>query len=328
LRVLIRRPRALRFTAFAAACLTIVLAPQSRSLAQAQRIVRADDGFVLAIPTGWTERKDLGATAAMAPVAGTEAYVTVQVQHEPARAAVSEVLARVATKMKTSGGAQVVTSRFGTFLRRRAVLAELKDESARYRVIVIPRDPGDTSQDYYTLIAWCAPTSFARLQTSFDNAFAGFDVTAAAPPAAQEPAAPSSRASATSITSPEARAAFFARILSPRPVTNSAVPAAADAYRRGLIFAAQGAWTEAQQAFRDAEKKNDKEPEYILATAFAYLKLHKTNESQKRYQDLYKKDPANARALGFYHHLGFHDEDIKLVKLLTESGNDNPNRQP
>ena len=36
---------------------------------------------------------------------------------------------------------------------------------------------------------------------------------------------------------------------------------------------------------------------------------------------------ANARALGFYHHLGFRDEDVKLVKLLTESGSDNPNRQ-
>jgi GNAT superfamily N-acetyltransferase len=33
---------------------------------------------------------------------------------------------------------------------------------------------------------------------------------------------------------------------------------------------------------------------------------------------------ANARALGFYRHLGFHDEDVKLVKLLTESGSDNP----
>src|SRR5437867_1724130 len=35
----------------------------------------------------------------------------------------------------------------------------------------------------------------------------------------------------------------------------------------------------------------------------------------------------NGRALGFYHHLGFRDEDVKLVKLLTESGTDNPNRQ-
>ena len=36
---------------------------------------------------------------------------------------------------------------------------------------------------------------------------------------------------------------------------------------------------------------------------------------------------ANRRALGFYRHLGFRDEDVKLVKLLTESGRDNPNTQ-
>ena len=29
---------------------------------------------------------------------------------------------------------------------------------------------------------------------------------------------------------------------------------------------------------------------------------------------------ANGHALGFYHHLGYHDEDIKLVKLLEEPG--------
>ena len=36
---------------------------------------------------------------------------------------------------------------------------------------------------------------------------------------------------------------------------------------------------------------------------------------------------ANTRALGFYHHLGFRDEDVKLVKLLTESASENPSRQ-
>ena len=30
----------------------------------------------------------------------------------------------------------------------------------------------------------------------------------------------------------------------------------------------------------------------------------------------------NGRALGFYHHLGFRDEDVKLIKLLTESDSD------
>jgi GNAT superfamily N-acetyltransferase len=32
---------------------------------------------------------------------------------------------------------------------------------------------------------------------------------------------------------------------------------------------------------------------------------------------------ANARALGFYHHLGFREEDIKLVKLLEKPSGDN-----
>jgi GNAT superfamily N-acetyltransferase len=31
----------------------------------------------------------------------------------------------------------------------------------------------------------------------------------------------------------------------------------------------------------------------------------------------------NLRALGFYHHLGFRDEDVKLVKLLEKSGGGN-----
>jgi len=35
---------------------------------------------------------------------------------------------------------------------------------------------------------------------------------------------------------------------------------------------------------------------------------------------------ANTRALGFYHHLGFRDEDITLVKILEERGDVPPDR--
>lgn len=320
-----RGPLHTRLAVIATAWLAFVVCPGSTVLAQFQRIVRPDDGFVWAIPTGWTERGDLGATAGMAPAGGTEAYITVQVQREPTRAVVSDVLVRVATKMKTSANAPLITSRFGTFLNRRAILAELQDESAHYRVIVIPRDTGETSQDYYTFIAWCASTAYVRMQPAFDSALAGFEVTASAaptspatktapptaktpPPAAQKSTTPT-RPVSTAITTPETRSAFFARILTPRPAPAVAPPASnsdknqqklfegAEAYRKGLAFASQGAWAEAQQAFRDAEKKNDKEPEYVLSTAFAYLKVHKANESQKRYQDLYKKDPTDVRAL-------------------------------
>ena len=291
-----------RLAAGAAAWISLACWSTVSISAQPQQIARPADGFVLAIPAGWTERTDLGASAGIASASGTEAYVTVHVQREPAPADVSEVLARVVTKMKTSTGARVVSTRLGTFLKRRAVMAELQDDSARYRVVVIPRDPGDTSQIYYTLIAWCAPTAFNRLQLAFDSALAGFEVTAtgAAAPAADRPDAQ------RTATSPEVRGAFFTRLLTPRPGPGVAAPSpsgdrkgfeADEAYRKGMAFAAQSAWAEAQQAFRDAEKKNGQEREYILSTAFAYLKLHKANESRKRYQGIYKNDPTNARAL-------------------------------
>lgn len=107
----------------------------------------------------------------------------------------------------------------------------------------------------------------------------------------------------------DARTAFFDRILTPRegpavtaPVSKSDRDQqkrfeAAEIYRKGLVFAQQGAWREAETAFHDAERKNDKVPEYRLAAAFAYLKTHKPQEAFKRYEGFYKQDPANARAL-------------------------------
>ena len=92
------------------------------------------------------------------------------------------------------------------------------------------------------------------------------------------------------------RTAFFDRALAPREGPEGVTPAA-EAHRRGLEFARQGAWREAESAFHDAERKNDKIPEYKLSAAFAYLKTHKPNDAYKRYEDFYKKDPAHARAL-------------------------------
>jgi predicted Zn-dependent protease len=68
-------------------------------------------------------------------------------------------------------------------------------------------------------------------------------------------------------------------------------------YERGLVFARQGAWAEAEKAFRSAEKKNGDYPDYQFATAYAYLKLHRPDDAMKRYSKAYKKDPTNMRAL-------------------------------
>lgn len=72
---------------------------------------------------------------------------------------------------------------------------------------------------------------------------------------------------------------------------------AAAQYERGLVFFRQGAYKEAEQAFRQAENKDDKNLEYQLATAYTYLKLHKPDDALKRYSKIYKSDPTHLRAL-------------------------------
>lgn len=256
---------------------------------QAQQVVRASEGFVLAIPSGWRESVDLGGVAGLARADGSEVFVTVQMRQEPATALVADVMSRFVGRMRADGSVTVLSSRFGTFLNRRAAFAEIEDDGARFKLILIPRDTGDTSQHYFLLMGWTTAARFASVQSELDRVFAGFEVTA--PGAA--PAAPAPR---RTLVDTIAREAFFDRVLAPREGPEGVTPAA-EAHRRGLEFARQGAWREAESAFHDAERKNDKIPEYKLSAAFAYLKTHKPNDAYKRYEDFYKKDPAHARAL-------------------------------
>ncbi|MEW6321948.1 MAG: M48 family metalloprotease [Acidobacteriota bacterium] len=78
--------------------------------------------------------------------------------------------------------------------------------------------------------------------------------------------------------------------------TKSQLEAAAN-YDRGLVFLQQGAYKEAEQALRQAERRDDKNLDYQFAVAYAYLKLHRPDDALKRYQRIYKNDPTNLRAI-------------------------------
>lgn len=78
--------------------------------------------------------------------------------------------------------------------------------------------------------------------------------------------------------------------------TKNQIEAAAH-HERGLVFFQQGAYKEAEQAFRQAERKDDKNLEYQLSTAYTYLKLHKPDDALKRYSKIYKNDPTHVRAI-------------------------------
>lgn len=106
------------------------------------------------------------------------------------------------------------------------------------------------------------------------------------------------------------RVAYFDNVLAPQAGAAIDVPAplqakkpkdvaeAKAAYERGLVFVSQGAWKEAEKDLRTAEKKtSDDVQDYVFAAAYAYLKLHRADDALKRYEKIYKKEPANRRAI-------------------------------
>lgn len=150
--------------------------------------------------------------------------------------------------------------------------------------------------------------------------------TPGAPPQTRPPAARPSAQPIRPVMNEDARLAWLHARLEPGPCPEVAPAAAGDkeqqklvdaaqAYSRGLTFAAQGAWAEAQTAFRDAEKKNDKLDTFVFASAWAYLKVHKPSDAMKRYQDRYKKDPSNAVALAGM--IAAHEESQNYRESVT-----------
>lgn len=106
------------------------------------------------------------------------------------------------------------------------------------------------------------------------------------------------------------RDAYFTRMLAPTAGAVADIPdelrtkkpkdvtEAAASFERGLVYVSQGAWKEAEKELHNAEKKADnKSQTYALAAAYAYLKLHRSDDAFKRYEKYYKLDPTNRRAL-------------------------------
>ncbi len=98
----------------------------------------------------------------------------------------------------------------------------------------------------------------------------------------------------------------------------------AAAFERAMTFYRQGAYKEAEKEFRTAEKKTDnKNVEYVLATADNYLKLHKPDDAQKRYEKLYKQDPKRVRALAgmaeSYEEMQNYREAVRIWKRYVKA---------
>lgn len=275
-------------------------APAARTLS------RPADGFAMSVPAGWEERADPDSAAALVQKAQPGVAAMVFVRKEPSRAAVTDVLAKAAVKLKADSSRTVVSSGFDVVLDRPALIAVLEDKTVRYKLTLLPRDEGDTSQIYYGVMALAPKALFAKAAPSLDRIIAGFRITPTVASGPTRGGGPSPASPAASAASAVDRAKVFERILASqaRAMSPAGLPAqtknqieAAASYDKGLVFLQQGAYKEAEQAFRQSEKKDGKSLDYQFAAAWAYLKLHKPDDALKRYQKIYKNDPTNTRAL-------------------------------
>lgn len=192
--------------------------------AQPAPIARPAEGFAVAAPAGWKE--DVAASGVALALARADrkgVTASVEVHREPAPAAVTSVLARLSVRLADDTARKVVSSDFAVVHDRPALVAELEDKTMRYRLTVVPRDTGETSQVYYLVTTAAPRAAYASMKSAFDAVVAGLRITpmgtaastTAAPSAA--PVAPSAPASTYKPGTPVDRQGVFDRILAPRP---------------------------------------------------------------------------------------------------------------
>jgi len=269
-------------------------------------VARPADGFSMTVPSGWKEAADASVALSLVRTDQSGASAVVIVQRESAPTAVTDTLAKVSVRIGQEEGNRTISSDFDVVLDRPAVVAVFEDQTTRYRAVVVPRELGETSQVYYIVIAGAPKAQYAKLRASIEAVAAGLAITDVAP--AARAATGRTLAAPAPAGGSGARDAAFEAVLSPLG-PGASTPAAAGAkdqkrrtealaaFDKGLVFARQQAWKEAEKAFRDAEKRDDKDEPIVFAVAYVYLQLHRPDDALKRYKKFYEKDPGNTKAL-------------------------------
>lgn len=196
--------------------------PESRGTT----LTKAEHGFSLQVPGGWQAVNDPGAAAFIARTDNADVVTLVFVQREKAPTDVTEMLANVLSKMKSSTEQKLLTHKFDVFLDRPALIAEYEDADTRFKTTIVPREYEDRSQVYYVVTAGAPKALFAKMAPAFDTIIAGFrilETMAAAdarPGASPSAGAPGAAAASGKYTPPPGfdRAKVLERILAPQPV--------------------------------------------------------------------------------------------------------------
>lgn len=218
---MVTRPRTIAFVALAA------LAAGAGAVRAQTVVQRPADGFSILVPSGWAEKSDSDSAIAIAQRTQPSVQTMVFVQKEAAPAAITDVLARAAVKLKNDKTRTLVSSKFDVVLDRPALVAVLEDKTARYKLVLIPRDEDETSQIFYGIMSAAPAALFAKSEPAFDRVVGGFQIVPMAAAAAQPkpsgsrpvPAAPTGATAARPSTTGIDRAGVLERILAPHPRT-------------------------------------------------------------------------------------------------------------
>ena len=202
----------------ACAVVMSVAAPLGAAQSQSARTLsRPADGFAMPVPAGWEERADPDSAAALVQKAQPDVAAMVFVQKEPSRTAVTDVLARAAVKMKADSSRKVVSSSFEVLLDRPVLVAVLEDATTRYRLTLVPKGEGGTSQGYFGVMTLGPQALFAKAAPVFDRIVAGFRITPTVTSGPTRGGAPSPAPAAAPAPRTVDRAKAIERILAPRP---------------------------------------------------------------------------------------------------------------
>lgn len=132
----------------------LACAPLARAQSPGAAVLsRPADGFSVVVPAGWKPGADADGTPAIVQVSQSDVRVIFFVQREATAAAVTDVLARAAVRLKNDTTRRLISSKFDVLLDRPVLIAVLEDATIRYKLTVVPRETNDQSQIHYAVMA-------------------------------------------------------------------------------------------------------------------------------------------------------------------------------
>jgi predicted Zn-dependent protease len=293
--------------------------------AGASLLDNAAQGYALVVPEGWEPFTNPDGTSGIRIRGNPSVSVVVRVAKHAAPVSVDKTLADYLAVLFNDRGRTMVSQAIDVYAGRAALMADLQDASTRWRVMMVARDSGATSQVFYVVVAQSPTSAFTNPGQVLVRVTNGFRVTSEAagaaatnerPAAKPAPAPPPARPAPTPPVSPSAAPAATAppppsappsappapapRVPAFEPPPRTSPPPApaidrAAAYERYLAPRPAVDAAAAASPGKDAKSRADAALAYDRGFAFAQQAAWA--EAEKEFRNAEKKDGDNVEHL-------------------------------